>query len=96
MPPTYTDEGLQAARLIRAELPRTGVLLLSQYAEEAYALELLRESAAGTGYLLKDRVAEPRAFTDAVRQVGCGGSALDPELIKTTAISDALARRKSC
>ena len=81
MPPTYTDEGLQAAGLIRAELPGTGVLLLSQYAEEAYALQLLRESAAGTGYLLKDRVSEPRAFADAVRQVGGGGSVLDPELL---------------
>jgi DNA-binding NarL/FixJ family response regulator len=55
MPPTYTDEGLQAARLIRAELPGTGVLLLSQYAEETYALELLGDSPAGVGYLLKDR-----------------------------------------
>jgi PAS domain S-box-containing protein len=81
MPPTYTDEGLQAAGLIRAELPGTGVLLLSQYAEEAYALQLLRESTAGTGYLLKDRVSEPRAFADAVRQVAGGGSVLDPELL---------------
>ena len=95
MPPTYTDEGVQAAKRIRSELPRTGVLLLSQYADETFALELLRESSAGTGYLLKDRVAEPRAFTDAVKQVGCGGSALDPELIKARAVSDALARHKS-
>jgi DNA-binding NarL/FixJ family response regulator len=81
MPPTYTDEGLQAARLIRAELPGTGVLLLSQYAEEPYALELLGDRPAGVGYLLKDRVSEPHAFVDAVRQVGRGGSVIDPEVI---------------
>jgi PAS domain S-box-containing protein len=80
MPPTYTDEGLQAARLIRAELPGTGVLLLSQYAEETYALELLGDGAAGVGYLLKNRVSEPQAFIDAVRQVGRGGSVIDPEV----------------
>jgi PAS domain S-box-containing protein len=81
MPPTYTDEGLQAARLIRAELPGTGVLLLSQYAEETYALELLGDSPAGVGYLLKDRVSEPRAFADTVRDVGRGGSVIDPAVI---------------
>ena len=81
MPPTYTDEGLQAARLIRAELPATGVLLLSQYAEETYALELLRDGPAGVGYLLKDRVSEPDAFVDAVRRVGRGGSVIDPEVV---------------
>jgi len=80
MLPTYTDEGLQAARLIRAELPGTGVLLLSQYAEETYALELLGDGPAGVGYLLKDRVSEPHAFVDAVRQVGRGGSVIDPEV----------------
>jgi CheY-like chemotaxis protein len=81
MPPTYTDEGLQAARLIRAELPATGVLLLSQYAEETYALELLGDGPAGVGYLLKDRISEPQAFVDAVRQVGRGGSVIDPEVV---------------
>jgi serine/threonine-protein kinase len=81
MPPTHTDEGLVAARKIRAELPGTGVLVLSQYAEEAYAVELLGESAEGVGYLLKDRVADPRGFADSVRQVGQGGSALDPEVV---------------
>jgi PAS domain S-box-containing protein len=81
MPPTYTDEGLQAARLIRAELPGTGVLVLSQYAEETYALELLDDGPAGVGYLLKDRVSEPRAFVDAVREVGLGGSVIDPEVV---------------
>jgi PAS domain S-box-containing protein len=83
MPPTYTDEGLQAARLIRAELPETGVLLLSQYAEETYALELLGDGPAGVGYLLKDRVSEPHAFVDAVKEVGRGGSVIDPEVVAT-------------
>jgi len=81
MPPTHSDEGLRAARTIRNELPGTGVLVLSQYAEEAYAVELLGEGADGVGYLLKDRVADPRGFADAVRQVGRGGSALDPEVV---------------
>ena len=81
MPPTYTDEGLQAARLIRNELPGTGVLLLSQYAEATYALELLGDGRAGVGYLLKHRVSEPHAFVDAVRQVGRGGSVIDPEVM---------------
>ena len=78
MPPTHTDEGLRAARTIRDELPDTGVLVLSQYLEEPYAFELLGDSAEGVGYLLKDRVGDPRGFADAVRQVAAGGSALDP------------------
>jgi DNA-binding NarL/FixJ family response regulator len=81
MPPTNTDEGLRAARVIREELPGTGVLVLSQHLEEAYALELLGESAQGIGYLLKDRVADAGEFTAAVRRVGEGGSALDPEVV---------------
>src|ERR687888_2311 len=81
MPPTHTDEGLRAARRIRAEHPDTGVLVLSQYVEEAYALELLSESTERTGYLLKDRVADVETFTDAVRRVAGGGSALDPEVV---------------
>jgi DNA-binding NarL/FixJ family response regulator len=81
MPPTHTDEGLRAAALIRAELPRTGVVVLSQYVKETYAVQLLEESAAGVGYLLKDRVMEPRGFAEAVRQVARGGSALDPEVV---------------
>src|SRR5919202_1829042 len=79
MPPTHTDEGLRAAREIRADHPGTGVLVLSQYVEEAYALDLLSESTESTGYLLKDRVADVDTFTDAVRRVAGGGSALDPE-----------------
>jgi DNA-binding NarL/FixJ family response regulator len=89
MPPTHTDEGLRAAREIRAELPEVSVLVLSQYVEVAYARELLAESAEGLGYLLKDRVADVGALTDAVRRVGAGGSALDPEVV-----SQMLGRRR--
>jgi DNA-binding NarL/FixJ family response regulator len=81
MPPTHTDEGVRAAAVIRAELPHTGVLVLSQYVNERYAIQLLGESAAGVGYLLKERVLEPQGFVDAVRQVARGGSALDPEVV---------------
>jgi DNA-binding NarL/FixJ family response regulator len=81
MPPTHTDEGLRAAHRIRAEHPDTAVLVLSQYVEEAYALELLSESSERTGYLLKDRVADVKTFTDAVHRVANGGSALDPEVV---------------
>ena len=81
MPPTQTDEGVRAAAVIRAELPQTGVVVLSQYVKESYAIQLLEESAAGVGYLLKDRVMEPRGFAEAVRQVARGGSALDPEVV---------------
>jgi DNA-binding NarL/FixJ family response regulator len=83
MPPDHTDEGLRAARLIRDELPATGVLVLSQDVEEAYARELLAEDAAGLGYLLKDRVADVDGFVDAVRRVAGGGSALDPQVVST-------------
>jgi DNA-binding NarL/FixJ family response regulator len=81
MPPSYTDEGLRAARRIRAQYPDTAVLVLSQYVEEAYALDLLSESTERTGYLLKDRIADVESFTDAVRRVARGGSALDPEVV---------------
>jgi DNA-binding NarL/FixJ family response regulator len=81
MPPTHTDEGLRAAHRIRSEQPSTAVLVLSQYVEEAYALDLLSESTERTGYLLKDRVADIDTFTDAVRRVAGGGSALDPEVV---------------
>src|ERR687888_1877965 len=81
MPPTHTDEGLRAAHRIRSEHPGTAVLVLSQYVEEAYALELLSESTERTGYLLKDRVSDVDAFLDAVRRVAGGGSALDPEVV---------------
>ena len=82
MPPTHTDEGLRAAHRIRAEHPGTAVLVLSQYVEEAYALELLSESTERTGYLLKDRIADIGTFTDAVQRVTDGGSALDPEIVR--------------
>ena len=81
MPPTHLDEGLQAARVIRAELPDVGVLMLSQYVEERYVSALLEHGAEGVGYLLKDRVAEIERFTDAIRQVADGGSVLDPEVV---------------
>ena len=81
MPPTQTDEGLRAAKQIRKELPQTGVLVLSAYLESEYALELLSESAEGVGYLLKDRVSDVEQFLSAVRRVGEGGSALDPEIV---------------
>jgi DNA-binding NarL/FixJ family response regulator len=81
MPPTQTDEGLRAAKQIRHELPQTGVLVLSAYLESEYALELLAESAEGVGYLLKDRVSDVEQFLSAVRRVGEGGSALDPEIV---------------
>lgn len=81
MPPTNTDDGLRAALDIRRRLPEVGVLVLSAYVEEAYAHELLALGAAGVGYLLKQRVAEVTRFTEAVRQVGQGGSVLDPEVV---------------
>jgi DNA-binding NarL/FixJ family response regulator/class 3 adenylate cyclase len=81
MPPTQTDEGIQAARAIRARHPQTGVLVLSQHVAHTYAVELLGESAEGLGYLLKDRVADVEEFTAAVRRVAEGGSALDPLVV---------------
>jgi DNA-binding NarL/FixJ family response regulator len=81
MPPTQTDEGLRAAQQIRERWPQTGVLVLSQYVEPAYAMELLGENAEGVGYLLKDRVSDVDEFAAAVRRVGEGGSALDPAVV---------------
>jgi DNA-binding NarL/FixJ family response regulator len=81
MPPTHTDEGLQAAREIRAQHPGTGVLILSQYVEIGLAMKLLAESAEGVGYLLKDRVTDLDEFTGSLRRVAAGGSALDPEVV---------------
>jgi DNA-binding NarL/FixJ family response regulator len=89
MPPTHTDEGLRAAQEIREKHPDIGVLVLSQYVEPAYAMELLSESAEGVGYLLKDRVADVKEFADAVRRVAEGGSALDPSVV-----SQLLGRRR--
>ncbi len=81
MPPAHSDEGLRAARAIRAQLPDVGLLLLSQHVETRYASELLQGGAEGIGYLLKDRIAELDRFTAAVRQVGTGGTVLDPEVV---------------
>jgi len=83
MPPTHTDEGLRATAEIRDRFPGTGVLILSQYIDEAYAVELFGGGADGLGYLLKDRVADLDRFVDAVRRVGEGGSVLDPEVVAT-------------
>jgi DNA-binding NarL/FixJ family response regulator len=81
MPPTHTDEGIRAALEIRRQWPQVGILVLSQYVEERYAIDLLAGDAARIGYLLKDRVADVREFIDAVRRVGDGGTALDPEVV---------------
>ncbi len=81
MPPTHTDEGLRAAAEIRERFPGTGVLVLSQYVEAGYAMDLLSESAEGVGYLLKDRVADVDQFASAVRRISEGGSVLDPDVV---------------
>jgi len=81
MPPTHTDEGLRAAIALRHRWPHIAVLVLSQWVEERYATELLAGSTEGVGYLLKDRVADVREFVDAVRRVGEGGTALDPDVV---------------
>src|SRR3954447_195636 len=89
MPPDNTDDGLRAALKIRAEQPEVGVLVLSQYAEERYAVDLIGDNAEGVGYLLKDRVTDFSGFAEAVRRVGAGGSVLDP-----TVVAHMLGRRR--
>jgi len=81
MPPTFTDEGLRAALVVRSTWPGIGVLVLSQYVEERYATELLSGRPQGVGYLLKDRVADLTEFLDALNRVAANGSALDPEVV---------------
>ncbi|WP_432542533.1 LuxR C-terminal-related transcriptional regulator [Kineococcus sp. SYSU DK002] len=81
MPPTFTDEGIRAAVVIRSEHPGTAVLVLSQYVEEKYAGDLLSSSARGVGYLLKDRVSDVGQFVDDLRRVAAGGTAVDPEVV---------------
>ncbi|HEX6237761.1 MAG TPA: response regulator transcription factor [Acidimicrobiales bacterium] len=81
MPPTHTDDGLRAALRIRDRWPKVGILVLSQYVEERYASELLASDTSGLGYLLKDRIADVSDFLEAVRRVGDGGTALDPEVV---------------
>jgi DNA-binding NarL/FixJ family response regulator len=81
MPPTFTDEGLRAALIVRDRWPGTGVLVLSQWVEERYATELISGRPQGVGYLLKDRVADVSEFLDALRRVAEGRSVLDPEVV---------------
>ncbi|MFJ8059140.1 response regulator [Streptomyces sp. NPDC096142] len=81
MPPTHTDEGLRAAISVRAQLPGTPVLVLSQYVEESYAAELLADGAGAVGYLLKDRVARVEEFLDALARVARGATVLDPQVV---------------
>ena len=81
MPPTHTDDGLRASIAIRARWPQIGILVLSQYVEERYATELLAGETRAIGYLLKDRIADVNEFLAAVRRVGDGGTALDPEVV---------------
>jgi DNA-binding NarL/FixJ family response regulator len=82
MPPTHTDEGMRAALEIHRDLPRVGVLVFSQYIETRSATELFTGEAGGLGYLLKDRVADVGEFVEAVSQVACGGTVLDPEVVR--------------
>ena len=81
MPPGHGDDGLRAALELRRQRPETGVLVLSQFYEEQYALDLIGDRPEGVGYLLKERVGDVEAFTDAVARVAAGGSALDPEVV---------------
>jgi DNA-binding NarL/FixJ family response regulator len=90
MPPTFTDEGLQAAQQLRIEHPRLGILVLSQFLESEYAMRLLTDAPEHVGYLLKDRVSDVKEFAAAVRRVGEGGSALDP-----TVVSQLVGRRRA-
>jgi DNA-binding NarL/FixJ family response regulator len=103
MPPTYTDEGLRAAITLRRRHPDVGVLVFSQYIETRYAAQLLADSSAGVGYLLKDRVANTSDFLDALTRIAAGGTALDPEVIsqllaaphRTPALESTLTPRES-
>src|SRR5919108_1863738 len=81
MPPTNTDEGLQAAQTIGERYPDVGVVVLSQYLEATYAMRLLEEGTSGRGYLLKDRVGDLDSFAESIRRVGEGGSVVDPEVV---------------
>src|SRR4051794_11476562 len=82
MPPDHTDDGLRAAQAIRASLPGTGVVVLSQFLEDRYPLDLVGDRADGVGYLLKERVGDLELFADSVQRVAAGGSALDPQVIQ--------------
>lgn len=89
LPPTFTDEGLQAALFARRRKPGLPVLVLSQHVEQLYARELLADGAGAIGYLLKDRVLNAEQFVDAVRRVAAGGTAMDPEVIARLLTSNA-------
>ncbi|MET0132966.1 MAG: response regulator transcription factor, partial [Kibdelosporangium sp.] len=89
LPPTFTDEGLQAALQARRKVPGLPVLVLSQHVEQLYARELLADGAGAIGYLLKDRVLNSDQFIDAVRRVAAGGTAMDPEVISKLLTSNA-------
>jgi DNA-binding NarL/FixJ family response regulator len=81
MPPTFSDEGVKAALVIRRQWPDVSLLMLSQYVEERYAVDLIAGDSRGIGYLLKDRVADVKDFLEALRRVAMGGAALDPEVV---------------
>jgi len=81
MPPTFSDEGVRAALVIRQQWPDVALLMLSQYVEERYAVDLLSGDSRGIGYLLKDRVADVADFLEALRRVAAGGAALDPDVV---------------
>lgn len=81
MPPTFTDEGIRAAVLIRHQHPDVAVMVLSQYVEERYAADLIADNSGGFGYLLKDRVADIEDFLASIEEVGAGGTVLDPEVV---------------
>jgi DNA-binding NarL/FixJ family response regulator len=83
LPPTHSDEGMEAALAIRAAHPNVGVLVLSQYVEVGLAMKLLADSAEGAGYLLKDRISDVKEFVSAVQRVASGGSAIDPIIVST-------------
>ncbi len=90
LPPSFRDEGVRAALTLREHAPETGILIVSQYVEQAYATELLADGRGGLGYLLKDRIMDVDDFVAAVRRVGDGGTALDPEVV-----AQLLARRRT-
>jgi len=90
MPPTHTDEGIQAALVIRRQYPDTAVMVLSQYVEESYAADLLSTQTSAVGYLLKDRVAHVPDFLESLRRIAAGGTVLDPEVV-----AQLMARRRS-
>ncbi|GAA1369380.1 MULTISPECIES: response regulator transcription factor [Brevibacterium] len=102
MPPTFTDEGIRAAVLVRSQNPEVGVIVLSQYVEERYARDLIADNSGGFGYLLKDRVADVEDFLAAVTEVAGGGTVLDPEVVsqilvrtrKQDGLSDLTARER--